>query len=92
MLPKKVGSLEDQILLEEGDTLELVTGHVTTGKPSRFFSFAFYRIGFGRCLTFCEKRDDDRLIKAEQQTSKLYPRFVKAWSNAWSVLLSSFWQ
>ena len=26
MLPKKVGSLEDQILLEEGDTLELMTG------------------------------------------------------------------
>ena len=37
MLPKKVGSLEDEILLEEGDTLELVTGHVTIGKPSRFF-------------------------------------------------------
>ena len=27
--------MEDTILLEEGDTLELVTGHVTTGKPSR---------------------------------------------------------
>ena len=41
MLPKKVGSLEDEILLEEGDTLELVTGHVTTGKPSRFFFICF---------------------------------------------------
>ena len=66
MLPKKVGSLEDQILLEEGDTLELVTGHVTIGKPSRFFSFAFYPIGSGRCLALSEKRDDDRLIKAGQ--------------------------
>ena len=64
MRPKKVGSLEDEILLEEGDTLELVTGHVTTGKPSRFFSFAIYPIGSGRCLAFSEKRDDDGLIKA----------------------------
>ena len=31
----QVGSLEDSIVLEEGDTLELVTGHVTTGKASR---------------------------------------------------------
>ena len=71
MLPKKVGSLEDEILLEEGDTLELVTGHVTIGKPSRFFSFAFYPIGSGRCLAFSEKCDDDRLINVKQQTSKL---------------------
>ena len=34
--------MEDTILLEEGDTLELVTGHVTTGKPSRLFSFLFF--------------------------------------------------
>ena len=30
--------MEDTILLEEGDTLELVTGHVTTGKASRLAS------------------------------------------------------
>ena len=30
--------MEDTILLEEGDTLELVTGHVTTGKASRLCS------------------------------------------------------
>ena len=47
MLPKKVGSLEDQILLEEGDTLELVTGHVTTGKPSRFFHLLFIGSALG---------------------------------------------
>ena len=34
--------MEDTILLEEGDTLELVTGHVTTGKPSRLYSLFIY--------------------------------------------------
>merc|ERR1712192_199540 len=52
---EEVGSLEDTILLEEGDTLELVTGHVTTGKPSRLHSIFINLCSFFTGMCMAEK-------------------------------------